>query len=152
MSDVILGHNPHGDNVHFFVGIMTFFSAGHNPHFPQRMPFVHVWPLHRKTFLSEAESGTYWRRKPLSPAEGGYAEKLCSANPTTYSSMTFTPKTFLSEAESGSYWRRKPLRPAEGRLLKKTFKSKTTNIIMDDFYTEKIHGLYDISFVDIMPH
>ena len=61
-------------------------------------------------------------------------------------------KTFLSEAESGTHWRRKPLSPAEGRLRKKTLKSKTSSYIMHDFYTEKIRGLYDISFVDVMSH
>ena len=46
----------------------------------------------------------------------------------------------------------KPPKPVRRPARQEILKSKTTNFVIDDFYKEKIHGLYAISFVDIMSH
>ena len=96
------GHNPNWD-CDLFLGIMTEKWTVIIPIFLFTITtMVKFWKwilLYRKTFLSEAENRTYWRRKPLSPAEGRpcrptlknkttnlfindfYAEKLSAAMP-----------------------------------------------------------------------
>ena len=80
----------------------------------------------RKTFLSEAESGTYWRRKHLSPAEGRLRRKTFVVKaPNLFINDIYTEKLSLAM-------------PREGRLCRKILLCKAPHLFINDFYTEKL--------------